>query len=202
VNRLVIGISSNALFDHAESGAVFRDQGVEAYRRYQEEHLDDPLAPGVAFPFIQRLLSLNDLAPPNDPLVEVLIPSHNSPDTGLRAMRSARHHGLDITRAIFTEGKSPYEYIPEFNISLFLSASRDDVRKAVALVCPAGHVLRSAYKKNGREELIWAFDVDGVLADDKSEQFFQEHGLQEYEKHEAANATTPLSPGVLARRHR
>jgi hypothetical protein len=58
-----------ALFDLAEADVVFREMGEEAYRAYQAKHLDDTLGKGVAFPFIRRLLSLNDLVP-EDPLYE------------------------------------------------------------------------------------------------------------------------------------
>ncbi|WP_084794540.1 5'-nucleotidase [Actinokineospora bangkokensis] len=107
-DRLVIGVASSALFDLSESDAVFRNRGEEAYRSYQEQRLDEHLQPGVAFSFVRRLLSLNDLAQPDDPLVEVIVLSKNDPDTGLRVMRSIEHHGLDITRAIFQQGRSPY----------------------------------------------------------------------------------------------
>lgn len=103
---LVVGVASSALFDLAESDAVFREQGEEQYRAYQREHLDDVLAPGVAFPFIRRLLGLNDLSE-EQRLVEVVILSRNDPETGMRVMRSVAHHGLDITRAIFMQGRSP-----------------------------------------------------------------------------------------------
>jgi 5'-nucleotidase len=196
-NRLVIGIASSALFNLSESDAVFRHEGEESYRRYQEEHLDEPLAAGVAFPFIQRLLSLNDLAAANDPLVEVIVMSHNDPDTGLRVMRSIQHHGLGITRAIFTEGQSPYIYMPVLNMSLFLSANETDVRKAVELGQPAGQVLESAYTDDGSNQLRIAFDFDGVLASDESEKIFQERGLADFQIHEIANAVTPVSPGPL-----
>ncbi len=88
-DRVVIGIASSALFDLADCDAVFREQGEDAYRRYQEAHVDDVLDKGVAFPFVRRLLSLNDLAEPLDPLVEVIILSRNDPDTGLRRMDAA-----------------------------------------------------------------------------------------------------------------
>jgi 5'-nucleotidase len=120
-DRLVVGIASSALFDLAESDQVFRQHGEDRYREYQEEHLDDPLRPGVAFPFVRRLLSLNDLQP-NDPLVEVIILSRNDPDTGLRVMKSVESHCLPITRAIFMQGRSPYRFMPALNMSLFLSA--------------------------------------------------------------------------------
>jgi 5'-nucleotidase len=196
-DRLVIGIASSALFALADADAVFVRDGEDAYRRYQEKHLDDPLAPGAAFPFIQRLLSLNDLGAADDPLVEVIVLSRNDPDTGLRVMRSIAHHGLGISRAIFTQGRSPYRYMPALNMSLFLSANEQDVRKAVAQGRPAGQVLDSAYTDDDTDELRIAFDFDGVLADDESEQVMQERGLQDFHQHEVANVVTPLTPGPL-----
>lgn len=82
-DRLVVGVASSALFDLTDSDAYFREHGELAYREYQDEHLAEPLPPGVAFPFIQRLLHLNDLRP-DDPFVEVIVLSRNDPDTGLR----------------------------------------------------------------------------------------------------------------------
>jgi 5'-nucleotidase len=195
--RLVIGVASSALFALAGADAVFVRDGEDAYRRYQEEHLNEPLAPGVAFPFIQRLLSLNDLGPADDPLVEVIVLSRNDPDTGLRVLRSIAHHGLGISRAIFTQGRSPYRYMPALNMSLFLSANEQDVRMAVAQGRPAGQVLDSAYTDDDTDELRIAFDFDGVLADDESEQVMQERGLHDFHQHEIANVVTPLNPGPL-----
>lgn len=196
-DRLVVGIASSALFELAESDAVFRREGEDSYRRYQEEHLDEPLAPGVAFPFIQRLLSLNDLAAAEGPLVEVIVMSRNDPDTGLRVMRSIQHHGLDITRAIFTQGQSPHIYMNVLNMSLFLSANESDVRQAIALGHPAGQVLESAYTDDGTNQLRIAFDFDGVLASDESERIFQERGLTDFHNHETAHAGRPVNPGPL-----
>ncbi|MGX1364701.1 5'-nucleotidase [Streptomyces canus] len=197
-NRLVIGIASSALFDLAESDTVFREQGEESYRAYQEEHLEDTLSPGVAFPFIRRLLSLNDLSSPDDPLVEVIVLSRNDPDTGLRVMRSIEAHGLAISRAIFMQGRSPYRFIPALNMSLFLSANETDVREAVALGLPAGRVLGPvAADDTGDQDLRIAFDFDGVLADDSSEQVFQADGIEGFRSHESVNAATPHDPGPL-----
>lgn len=196
-DRLVIGIASSALFDLAESDAVFRNQGEESYRRHQEEHLDQALTSGVAFPFIQRLLSLNDLSCADDPLVEVIVMSRNDAETGLRVMRSVAHHELGITRAIFTQGRSPYLFMPVLNMSLFLSANEDDVRRAIAQGHPAGQVLASAYTDDDTDELRIAFDFDGVLASDESEQIYRQRGLQDFHQHEVTNLVTPLSPGPL-----
>ncbi|MFE6127026.1 5'-nucleotidase [Streptomyces sp. NPDC056437] len=196
-NRLVVGIASSALFDLAQADAVFRDRGEEAYRAYQEEHLGDILDKGVAFPFIRRLLSLNELSP-DDPLVEVIILSRNDPDTGLRVMRSIQSYGLPISRAIFMQGRSPYRFMPVLNMSLFLSANEDDVREAVALGLPAGRVLGPAMADEGDDQdLRIAFDFDGVLADDASEQVYQAGGIEDFRFHETTNAATPHDPGPL-----
>ncbi|MEU5536346.1 5'-nucleotidase [Streptomyces sp. NPDC020362] len=197
-DRLVVGVASSALFDLEESDAVFREQGEEAYRAYQEENVDTTLRPGVAFAFIQRLLSLNDLGDPGDPLVEVIILSRNDPDTGLRVMRSIQTHDLPITRAVFMQGRSPHPFMTAFNMSLFLSANGDDVREAVAAGLPAGHVLGSPYADDPADrDLRIAFDFDGVLAGDASEQVYQAGGLEEFRAHEARNAATPHDPGPL-----
>lgn len=142
-DRVVIGIASSALFGLADCDAVFREQGEDAYRRYQEAHVDDVLDRGVAFPFVRRLLSLNDLAGPLDPLVEVIVLSRNDPDTGLRVMRSIAAHGLHISRAVFQQGRSSHRFMRALNMSLFLSANGPDVRDPVADGLPAGHVLET-----------------------------------------------------------
>ena len=196
-NRLVIGIASSALFDLAESDAVFRDEGEDAYRAYQEAHLDDQLDAGIAFPFIRRLLSLNDLGSADDPLVEVIVLSRNDPDTGLRVMRSVASHHLPITRAIFMQGRSPYEFMPALNMSLFLSADDGDVREAVGQGLPAGRVLDSSFVDDDGRDLRIAFDFDGVLADDTSERLFRTGGLAGFQAHESANVVTPHAAGPL-----
>ena len=140
---LVIGVASSALFDLEESDAVFREQGEERYREYQRDHLDDVLEPGVAFPFIRRLLDLNDLSD-CERLVEVVILSRNDPETGMRVMRSVERHGLDITRAIFMQGRAPYRFMKPLRMSLFLSANEADVREAISLGFAAGRVVGRA----------------------------------------------------------
>ena len=48
-DKLVVAISSRALFDLAESHRIYTEAGVAAYHRYQVEHEDELLAPGPAF---------------------------------------------------------------------------------------------------------------------------------------------------------
>jgi 5'-nucleotidase len=201
-DRLVIGLASSALFDLTESGAVFEEKGEETYRAYQEEHVNEPLPPGAAFPFIKRLLSLNDIAEQNDPLVEVIVLSKNDPDTGLRVMRSIHHHKLPITRAMFTQGRSPFNFMRALNMSLFLSANGDDVHEAVRGGLPAGQVLHwppadDPVTDDTDGDLRIAFDFDGVLASDESEQVMQARGLEDFHQYETLNANIPHVPGPL-----
>lgn len=198
-DRLVIGVASSAVFDLRDSDSVFKSQGEEEYRRFQEENLNNPLPKGIAFPFIKRLLALNDLSPEqNDPLVEVVLLSRNDPDTGLRVMKTIEHYGLGMTRAIFMQGKSPYEYIPALNIALFLSANKPDVDAAIRLGHPAGQVLDSKFADDEQDNMLRiAFDFDGVLAGDESETVMQSSGLTAFHAHEVSNVTQPHNPGPL-----
>lgn len=195
----MIGVASSAVFDLRDSDAVFKSQGEEQYRQYQEEKLDVPLPKGIAFPFIKRLLALNDLSPdPEDPLVEVVLLSRNDPDTGLRVMKTIEHYNLNMTRAIFMQGKSPYEYIPALNIALFLSGHKPDVDAAISLGHPAGQVLDSKFDDDEKDKTLRiAFDFDGVLAGDESESVMQDAGLTAFHDHEVRNVMQPHNPGPL-----
>ncbi|MBC3411003.1 5'-nucleotidase [Pseudomonas sp. SWRI51] len=198
-DRLVIGVASSAVFDLSESDAVFRRDGEAQYRKYQEQHLDVPLGKGIAYPFIKRLLALNNLRDdPEDPLVEVVLLSQNDPDTGLRVMKTINHYGLNMTRAIFTQGRSPYEYIPALNIALFLSADKGHVDAAIQAGYPAGQVLDSQFDDDESDDnLRIAFDFDGVLAGDESEAVMQSGGLDRFHAHEVKNVAQPHNPGPL-----
>jgi len=200
-SRLVIGVASSALFDLSDSDAVYRSKGEEQYREYQEKNLNQPLNKGMAFSFIKRLLSLNDLSanPKDDPLVEVVLLSHNDPDTGLRVMKTIEHYGLQITRAIFMQGIAPYQYIPALNISLFLSANQKDVAAAIDAGFPAGQVLNSVMIDDDQDDnLRIAFDFDGVIADDESESVMEKtKDLNQFHQHEVKNVMQSHNPGPL-----
>ncbi len=199
-NRLVIGVASSAMFDLSESDQVFRNKGEEEYRKYQTANVENPLDKGVSFSFVKRLLSLNDLSenPESDPLVEVVLLSRNDPDTGLRVMKSIKHHNLPITRAIFMQGKSPYEYIPALSISLFLSGNASDVKEAIGMGYPAGYVMKSTIIDDDSDDLRIAFDFDGVLADDESETVMHNtNDLNQFHDYETKNVLQPHNPGPL-----
>lgn len=197
--KLVISVASSALFDLSESDQIYQTRGVEEYRKHQEQYLDVPFAKGVAFPFIRRFLNINHIFPEQSP-VEVVLLSKNSSETGLRIFRSTKHYGLDITRAAFMAGRSPHEYIPAFNASLFLSANVNDVQNAIDANYPAGVVLPTKiYDDELDTELRVAFDFDGVVADDEAESVFKRNNnLGEFQAHETKNQDIPHQPGPLA----
>ena len=199
-NKLVVAVSSSAVFNMQEADGIFRSEGEAAYRKYQKERFDMPFEKGVAYPFIRRLLRLNTAYPEISP-IEVIVLSRNDPDSGQRFFRSCRHYKLDITRGAFLEGKSPYPYIPAFNASLFLSANEEDVKKAIATGMPAGLVLPTEVVDNEDEnELRVAFDFDGVIADDESEAVYQSDptNMEAYQAYEQAKRDEPHNPGPLA----
>ena len=197
-NRLVVGLASSALFDLTESDQVFREKGELAYRVYQRENQNNPLQAGVAFPFIKRLLSINEINPA-DPPIEVVLLSRNDPDTGMRVMNSIQHHRLGMTRAVFLQGRVPHRYIPALSISLFLSANEEDVRQAMLAGYPAGQVLESRHiDAEEDQELRVAFDFDGVVADDESETIYQEtHDVAKFHEYEQSRVNVPHTPGPL-----
>lgn len=197
-DKLVVAIASSAILNLDAARDAFREGGLEAYRQYQREHQDDPLDKGPAFAFIKRLLNFNRLFPEVAP-VEVVLISHNDPDTGLRVFNSIAHYRLDITRAAFLTNEAPHAYMDAFNASLFLSKNIRDVENARAAGYAAGTVLPSAINDDENDETLRvAFDFDGVLADTASEKLFQERGLAAFQQNEEKNAEIPCAPGPLA----
>lgn len=201
-NRLVVGVSSRALFDLSTENQIFESDGVDAYCRYQVEHEDDILQPGPGFPLIRALLNLNNL-PGREGCVEVIIMSRNSPDTSLRVFNAIRHYGLNITRAVLASGASLAPYLEAFRTDLFLSAYEDDVQSAIDSNIAAGIICSDGIHTYDCEHQIKqiriAFDGDAVLFSDESEQIFKEKGLEAFEENERKNANNPLNAGPFAR---
>jgi len=141
-SKLVVAISSRALFNLDNSHEIFQEQGIDAYCEYQIAHEDDILNPGVAFPLVQKLLGLNEKLP-ETASVEIILLSRNSADTGLRIFNSIQHHKLNIIRAAFTGGSSTYRYAKAMGAHLFLSANPNDVHRALESGLAAATILPS-----------------------------------------------------------
>jgi 5'-nucleotidase len=190
---LVVAVASRALFNLDESHQIFEQYGEGRYAAYQIEHENVPLQPGVAFSLVRKLLALNER--PGGQRVEVILLSRNSADTGLRIMNSIRHHGLDIRRAAFTRGRSPYQYAHAFGAKLFLSANSDDVRLALAAGMAAATILPSAVPAGSTGEVRIAFDGDAVIFSDESERVYASSGLAAFNDNEVRSREVPLPGG-------
>lgn len=201
-NRLVIGVSSRALFDLTYENEIFKEHGVEAYCRYQTEHEWELLRPGNGFGLISSLLDINKL-PGQEGRVEVIIMSHNSPDTSLRVFRSIEHYGLNISRAVLASGASLAPYLQAFHTDLYLSADEEDVQAAVDCGIAAGIIcgdeVRDYDRNHCSSQIRIAFDGDAVLFSDESERIYREQGLEAFEDYERQQADCPLSAGPFAK---
>ncbi len=199
-DKLVIGVSSRALFDLEEENRIFEEQGLEAYSKYQTEHENDILKPGTAFPLVKALQKLNA---DGRYLTEIIIMSKNSSDTSLRIFKSIEHYGLDISRAALVGGAAISPYLGAFKTDLFLSANENDVQEAINANIASGIICgNSNLPINPNDEIPQiriAFDGDAVIFSDESERIFQAEGLEAFAKHEQKNAQNPLPEGPFAK---
>ena len=194
-DRLVIALSSRALFDFEPENQLFEAADDHAYMQQQLQRLDVPAPPGVAFSLARKLLAFN--AGGSSPRVEVVILSRNDPVSGLRVFRSCQHYGLPVERGVFTRGAAPWRYLAPLRAQLFLSANAHDVRSALAAGVPAARVSPQAPQASALhpQELRIAFDGDAVLFSDEAEQVYQRDGLQAFQQHEQDQVATPLAAG-------
>jgi 5'-nucleotidase len=192
--KLVVAISSRALFDFEEENRVFDKDGEDAYIALQRERLETPARQGVAFPLVKKLLAFNT---PKAQRVEVVMLSKNDPVSGLRVFHSAKQAGLQIERGVFTRGRTPYQYLDALRANLFLSANESDVVSALSAGVPAARVYPESAQEASRHsnELRIAFDGDSVLFSDEAEVVYQQGGLAAFTQHETSRALQPLPPG-------
>ena len=196
--KLVVAISSRALFDFEEENAVFESgtgpQKDRDYMQLQLDRLELPAKPGVAFSLVKKLLAFNDA---DTQRVEVVILSRNDPVSGMRVFRSAQHYGLTIGRGSFTRGQPPWRYLRPLHANLFLSTHLSDVRAALDAGVPAAQVYpHSVHASDAHpHEVRIAFDGDAVLFSDEAERVYQSLGLAAFQKHESDKAGQPLLAG-------
>lgn len=197
-DRLVVGVSSRALFDLEEENAVFEDKGIQGYREFQQQKEEEPLEPGTAFKLVKNLLQLNQQA--EKPIVEVIVMSKNSPETGVRMLKSIKKYDLGITRIALSGGEPLAPYIEGFSVDLFLSKSDKDVQSIIdSGACAAAKIYAPPKDFEGDESRVKiAFDADAVLFSDDSEYRNKTEGLEAFHKYESQNADTPLEQGPFA----
>ena len=197
-DKLVVGISSRALFDLEYENKIYEEQGLQAYLEYQVEHEKEILRPGTAFPLIKALHKLND---GGDQLVEIIVMSKNSADTSLRIFNSIAAYELDITRAALTAGAPIAPYLHAFKTDLFLSVYGPDVQQAIDSNIAAGVILAGGAQESAAskvEQIRIAFDGDAVLFSADSERIYQHHGIDAFTEHERTKADIPMQKGPFA----
>lgn len=196
--KLVVAISSTALFDLSFEHSLYLEKGLDEFRKYQREHRKDIPKQGGGFPFIRRLLLLNTIYPEQQP-VEVVILSRHHADAGLRIMDAVKEYGLAISRAFFMAGRMPFPFMESVNACLYLSTNPEEVKNAVDMGCPAGYVLPcSVVDDNKDNQLRIAFDFDGVLVDDEAEKVYNaSQDLELFQFYEVENRNRPLKDGLL-----
>jgi 5'-nucleotidase len=193
-DKLVIAISSRALFNLEEENSIFDKEGLESYYKHQLEHLDTPLAKGSGFRFVQNLLAINKKF--DNKLIEVIILSRNNAATGLRIGRSIEHYHLDIERTGWTAGTPVVRYLEAFKVDLFLSVYAPDVEEAIHTGVAAATILPHTPITSEESDMVKiAFDGDAVIFGDESERVYQEGGLDAFIAYERENAKHPLSKG-------
>jgi len=196
--KLVVALSSRAVFDFEEENRVFERDDDAAYMALQRERLEQPAPAGVAYALVRKLLAFDaPEACEERRRVEVVVLSRNDPVSGLRVFRSARQAGLRLERGVFTRGRTPWPYLAPLKANLFLSANSDDVRAALEAGFPAARVFPESVKasESHPDEIRIAFDGDAVLFSDESEQVFQRDGLRAFQRHEDEHAGRPLPSG-------
>ena len=198
---MLIAISARALLDMRKETKFLETHSLDEYRERQLEMVDKPFGPGVAFTFIKRMLSLNEIVGENESkLVEVVVASHMDPDTGTRVTNSVYELGLPVRMALFTSGRSLVQPLSRMGVRLYLSMSSSSVQEAIEAGLPAGQIVTSSpitEHDDSKGEIRLAFDFDGVIGDDSSEDLFRRAGLKGFNDHEREQASTPLADGPL-----
>ena len=190
---LTIAVSARALFHMEDGNAIWEAQGQDAFNEYMREKEDVPLRPGTAFPLIKKLLALNDN--PQKPLVDVVILSRNSPDAGVRIMKSVQHHDLNIKMSIFSQGSDRFRYVSAIGAHLFLSGNASDVHRAIANGVAAATIAPKETEHGEDKGINIAFDGDSVLFGSEADDAYRALGLDHFIQHEYDNVNIPLEGG-------
>ena len=209
-DTFVVGISATALFDMTETDSVFREKyrdnlqtAVAEYRQYMLTRENEPLEDGTGMPLVRSLLALNKHQEKGErnPLVEVVVMSRNSPETGVRVFNNIRSRQLGITRHAFTGGESVVDYLDAFDVDLFLTTSVKDAQRVVDEKVCAAAILKPPPKEQPPlpdDQVRIAFDGDAVLFDEKSELVYKMEGLQTFHDTEDRQQDKPMEDGPYA----
>jgi 5'-nucleotidase len=196
--KLVIAISSRALFNLEEENKIFEEKGLNDYYKYQIENEDSLLEKGTGFRLVNNLLKINEDFP-EDKQVEVIIMSRNNSATSLRITKSIQKYSLDIQRSAWSGGSDIARYLKPFKVDLFLSANESDVQSAINEGIASARILPYENKDNeASNQVKIAFDGDAVLFSEESEIIYKTQGLEAFLEHEKKNVSNPMKDGPFA----
>ena len=200
-DKLVIAISSRALFDLEEENQIFEKDGLDAYYKYQLENEDKSLKKGTGYRLVENILKINSFFSSDERQVEVIILSKNNAATSLRITNAINDLKLDIIRSAWTSGTNISNYLKAFKVDLFLSADDNDVLNAIENGVAAAKILHSNENihNSSNEQVRIAFDGDAVLFSEESELVYKNHGLEAFIEHEKENRNNPLEMGPFAK---
>lgn|SRR5690554_1521325 len=197
---LVVGVSTRALFNLEVENEIFKKESIQGFRKYQLENEDVVLERGTAFPLIQALLNLNLHVEKNSPIVEIVVMSRNSPETGTRVLKSIQHYNLPINRMAFSGGEPIPPFIDAFGVDLFLSKDEKEVQTVIDNASCATALVYDppADYQPETERVKFAFDADAVVFSEASEKIYKQEGIEAFLAHEKANENIPLDDGPFA----
>ena len=167
--RLVIGVSTGALFDTRAADAIYTDHGEAAYRAHLFAAAKQPFAPGAAFPLVQKLLRFNKL---HGVEVRLVMLSRSTPEIADRVALSIAEHGLlpegsrkkILGGAAYTGGEPVTPaLLNDYQVDLLLTRHADDVRSALAAGKMAALVSATPERKlETPRDIVLAFDFDNA----------------------------------------
>ena len=200
-NKLVVAVSSRALFDLETENKIFEEKGLDEYYKYQLENENSSLEKGTGFRLVENLLKINGYFSEGERQVEVIILSKNNAATSLRITNAINKHNLEIVRSGWTSGNDISNYLKAFKVDLFLSANDEDVINAIEGGVAAAKILPSHQDVHNSlgDQVRIAFDGDAVLFSEESELIYKEHGLEAFIEHEKENANHPMKKGPFAK---
>lgn len=131
-----LAVTTSVLFDMAEADAVWLAEKKGelppgSYRAYMIERIDEPLKPGPQYEFIRHFDEFDEH--------DLILMSHNSALTGIRAIRTLARDGITPANFVFTNGGDITEYLPVYEVDQFYSTNRADVEMADEMNIAAAH---------------------------------------------------------------
>jgi 5'-nucleotidase len=200
--------SSRVLLDLEKADQIFKDKGLDAYRRYmvptkRSSHYDAEvggrrLNKGPLFDFAEAALKLNEAA--GEPIFEIGLSCKDEVDTAVPIFRSLDVQGLDeVGYRIAKSGKNlSIEDHIGFGTDLLLSRNSEDVQFAInnGIAAATIYTPPSGFDYNRKEGPIrlWV-DGDAVAFGSSSEVRYREEGLEVYREMESKEFDVAVESG-------